>query len=292
MVRPALALVLLSVLATAACGSHAMVAAPPPLPSNVPPFPYVALLHAAAQMGDPTPTSAVWVKSRHQTAVAATMRDSVLGNQPVYVAVITGHFRDTAASYPAGGKAPTGTVATFVYDARTGLGTDFGLAKQRIALGRLGAVHDFLPYLRQAARRDLPATIETQWLQRLSAGSRLGCTTEFRNRSASLFSSRLNAAARANGFHVLRLQFLRACQSAPLVFVSSSDPHRLVPTLAGLERALDRVNGNRAWAYEGFFFEAVNGSGEPFVVFWNHVRAEVAGGQWASAPDLYPFAHG
>ena len=245
MARSALALAVVIVVAAAGCGSGSSVTAPPRLPGSVPPFPYVALLRASTQMGDPMPTSAVWVESRHKTAVAATMHDGVLGNQPVYVAVITGHFKDTAASYPAGGKPPTGTVATFVYDARTGMGTDFGLAAKPIALGRLGAVHDFLPYLRQAARHDVPATIETQWLQRLSAGSRLGCTTRFRNLPASTFSNRLNAAATATGFQVLRLQFLRACQAAPILFVRTNDPHRLVPTLSGLDRAIDRTPMNR-----------------------------------------------
>jgi hypothetical protein len=273
------------------------------LPRPVPPFPFAKLLAASRSMGEPAPSSAVWVAASHRAAVAVTMGDTVRGNEPVYVAVLTGHFRDDAASPPRGAKAPTGTVATFVYDARTGLERDFGLSRDQPDLGKLGNVHDFLPYLRQAsagtattkgAPTDVPASIETQWLERLSAGSRLGCHTRFHNAPVATFRTRLDRTAARDGFTVEHVQFLRACQLAPIVALSTSDPRRLVALLPALEKDLDRVTvkGQTVWAYEGFLLEGSDGSGRPFVVIWNHVRGEVAGGQWAASPDLYPFPHG
>lgn len=294
--------VVAAVVAVAGCGGNRR-ASPVRLPSAVPPFPYAALLRATKQMGDPMPTSAVWVASRHHTAVAATMRDSVVGNEPVYVAVLTGNFVASDVSTPSGSPAPRGTVATFVYDARTGRGVDFGLSRERLDLGKLGRVHDFLPYLQQAAAGaattskavpvDEAAAVETQWLQRLSAGSRLGCRTQFRNTTPRVFERRLAAAASHDGFAVSSIQFLHACQAAPLVVLGSSARKRVVAALPALSKTLDRitVDGRGEWPYEGFFLE-VTDSGKPYVLFWNHVRAEVAGGQWAAESDLYPFPHG
>jgi hypothetical protein len=273
------------------------------LPPPVPPFPFVKLLAASRSMGEPAPSAAVWVAASHRAAVAATMGDTVQGSEPVYVAVLTGHFTDNAASPPRAAKAPTGTVATFVYDARTGLERDFGLSRDQPALGKLGNAHDFLPYLRQASAgtattkgvpANVPASIETQWLERLSAGSRLGCHTRFQNAPVAAFRARLDRAAPRDGFTVERLEFLRACQLAPIVALRTSNPRRLVALLPALEASLDRVTvkGKAVWAYEGFLLEGSDGSGKPFVVIWNHVRGEVAGGQWAASPDLYPFPHG
>ena len=262
------------VLAAAGCGGGHHAAAPPPalLPAAVPPFPYTSMLKAVRG----TPVSAIWMRSTRRKA-------------PVYVAVLTGRFTALGSHGPSGAKAPTGTVATFVYDARTGMANEFSLTRHRGDAARPGAVHDFLPYLRQAAAKGVPAGVETFWLQRVSAGSRLGCETHFRNLSPTVFLSRLDAAA-GGAFEVTSVQFLRACQLVPLVFIRTRDPHRAVAALPALEKQLDRIGG--VWDYEGFFLEASDESGKPFALFWNHVRAEVAGGEWASAPDLYPFPHG
>lgn len=277
----------------------------PALPLAVPPFPFVKVLAAAKGMGDPSPSSAVWVASTRNTAVKATMDGSTVNsNQPVDVAVLTGQFTDHNASGPVAARPPTGTVATFVYDARTGMGTDFGLSNQQPDLAKLGTVHAFLPYLAQAAlgtavasngvAGDVPASIETQWLERLSAGTRLGCKTDFRNLAPTVFRRRLAQAAASDGFQVANLQFLRACESAPLLTLMTSDPQRLVRALPQLERSLDRIaqTGQTVWAYEGILINATDQNGRSFVVIWNHVRAEIAGGQWASSSNLYPFPHG
>ena len=274
------------------------------LPPLVPPVPFVKLVAAARGMGDAAPTAAVWVASRHRAAVTATMGDTVDGNQPVYVAVLTGHFTDKSATGPPGAKPPTGTVATFVYDVKTGRDTDFGLSDRQPSLSMLGTVHNLLPYLKQAsvgtaggakgAPTNIPASIETQWLQRLSAGSRLGCRTHFHNLRLRVFRRRLYRAASRDGFQVESVQFLHACQSAPVVYLRTAHPQQLSGALPILEKRLDRVttNGHASWAFEGLLIEASDASGKPIIAIWNHLRAEVVGGQWATSPDLYPFPHG
>jgi hypothetical protein len=222
------------------------------------------------------------------------MGDRVMSNQPVYVAVVTGRFTANDTPRPSGTPAPTGTVATFIWDARTMRDTDFGLSNRYPDLNLLGHPHDFLPYLAQTAATGVPAQIETQWLERLSAGERLGCRLRFRTYTEHLVAGRLARAAAADGFSVVSLQFLHACQAAPLVKLTATDPHRFVRQLPALMRALDeRTHGKQTLrAFEGFYLEASETSGTPFVVIWNHARGEVAGGQWASSPDLYPFPHG
>jgi hypothetical protein len=48
------------------------------------------------------------------------------------------------------------------------------------------------------------------------------------------------------------------------------------------------------WAYEGFFFEALDSAdGQPFLIVHNHWRGKHAGGgQWPSSPNLLPAPHG
>jgi hypothetical protein len=87
---------------------------------------------------------------------------------------------------------------------------------------------------------------------------------------------------------------LHACQSAPLIYLRTAHPRQLALELPVLEKRLDRVatNGRAGWAFEGLLIDASDASGKPIITIWNHVRAEVAGGQWAASPDLYPFPHG
>lgn len=47
------------------------------------------------------------------------------------------------------------------------------------------------------------------------------------------------------------------------------------------------------YAYEGYFFEALDADGTPYLATFNHWRApRVGGGEWAADESLYPFPHG
>jgi hypothetical protein len=79
--------------------------------------------------------------------VGLSSGDAVNTDPPVYLVVLTGNFVATAASFPPGGHAPTGTVASFVVDAKDGRDLDFALSSQQIDVGKLGRAVDLLPYL-------------------------------------------------------------------------------------------------------------------------------------------------
>jgi len=63
-----------------------------------------------------------------------------------------------------------------------------------------------------------------------------------------------------------------------------------------IERSLDPHTGaddRTGWAYEGFYFEARDERGVPFVIVSNAMRGPSAGGgQWARSEELFPFPHG
>src|SRR5436309_1147573 len=68
------------------------------------------------------------VATRHQAAARLLFGGgSVGGDHPVYVIQLVGHFVGYAASWPAGGHAPTGSVLVIVVDAKTMQTVDWGL---------------------------------------------------------------------------------------------------------------------------------------------------------------------
>jgi hypothetical protein len=104
----------------------------------------------ARALGDPQPSSAQYVLTRHKTAVKASSGATITANQPVYLVVLTGHFQ-TGPVGPAPGRVVTGASATVVLDARTGRDTDFSIGNQRGSIRSLGLVGDLLPYMRGTA---------------------------------------------------------------------------------------------------------------------------------------------
>jgi hypothetical protein len=60
-------------------------------------------------------------------------------SEAVTVVVFTGQFTDNSARIPKGAAAPTGTTITFVSDAGTGTGTDYGIGDAPQNLGTMGA---------------------------------------------------------------------------------------------------------------------------------------------------------
>ena len=104
----------------------------------------------ARGLGDLQPSSAQYVLTRDRTAVKASSGATITANQPVYLVVLTGHFK-TGAVGPAPGRVVTGAFASVVLDARTGRDTDFSIGNQRVSIRGLGLVGDLLPYMRGTA---------------------------------------------------------------------------------------------------------------------------------------------
>jgi len=132
------------VVAAAGAASHST----PPRP---PAFVVAAAKREAVGLGDPRPSSAVYVLTRRQAATHTSSGATVNSNQPVYLIVLTGSFT-TGQVGPAPGRRVHGTVATEVLDARTGRDTDFGVGQSPVSTAQLGATGNLLPYLNGSKR--------------------------------------------------------------------------------------------------------------------------------------------
>jgi hypothetical protein len=78
--------------------------------------------------GDAHPSgAAVYASRRHEANVAAGAGTGVVGEQPVYLVVVHGHFACASCGGPAPGTTPLrGSVMTFVLERKTLRQLDFG----------------------------------------------------------------------------------------------------------------------------------------------------------------------
>jgi hypothetical protein len=119
----------------------------------------------------------------------------------------------------------------------------------------------------------------------------------FDNPSAARFHSTLRALSRRDGFSVVSSTLLRPRQLAPAVVVRSTDYERLARDVYVIENELnpkhDTGDDRTGWRWEGFFLEAVDEHGVPFLAAYDSMRGPHAGGgQWARSEALFPFPHG
>jgi hypothetical protein len=118
----------------------------------------------------------------------------------------------------------------------------------------------------------------------------------FRNLPRRVFLARLHRLQLRYGFRVVETRILRPVQSAPLVVIQTArDPKSFSGDVPAIQRLLDpkaRTGDDRTgWAYEGFYLEARDSRGTPFLAIFNYWRGPHAGGggQWASDTSLYPY---
>ena len=135
-----------------------------------------------------------------------------------------------------------------------------------------------------------------EWKQDVSRRSRAAPSERFRNLPPSLFRQRVQAAGRHYGFTIEVVQFLEPRQFAPRVVVETHRYLAIARAIPKIEQSLDPHTGaddRIGWAYEGFYLEARDERGIPFVIVSNALRGPSAGGgQWARSEELFPFAHG
>ncbi len=141
------------------------------------------------------------------------------------------------------------------------------------------------------------AEVEATWRANLRAGALADAKSHFANPSRATFNARLRYAARRYHFSVVNVHVLRPRQAAPLVIVEAPNKHALAASTAAILHLIDPKAPTRddrtGWAYEGFFFEARDSHGVPFLATFNWWRGPHAGGgQWASDPSLFPYPHG
>lgn len=138
------------------------------------------------------------------------------------------------------------------------------------------------------------AEIEQTWRTMLDEGTSADSAMRFPNLSSEAFSQALDNASHAYNFEVVKVEILHPDQSAPLVVVRTDDSAALSRSAGAILHQIDpkaATNDDRTgWAYEGFFFKALDASGKPFLVVFNSWRGPHAGGgQWASDRSLLPF---
>jgi hypothetical protein len=138
-------------------------------------------------------------------------------------------------------------------------------------------------------------TLIQHWKQELLAASDQDRDVKFPTPSQHTFRQRLDAAATAYGFRVLRVDWVPAPQGSPLAIVEASSPSRFSDDTPAIADALDpkKPGGQdwQGWDYEGFMLGAQDESGDPFLAVYNFQR-DHGGGQWARIEDLYPYEHG
>ncbi len=134
-----------------------------------------------------------------------------------------------------------------------------------------------------------------QWEREIRSRAIESPREHFANLSPETLKKRLAEAAHDHGFQVASTKLLRAGQLAPEIAVRTTHYLALARALPGILRSLDphsAQSDTRGWSYEGFFFEAQDESGVPFLAVYNFWRGQhKGGGQWARSEPL-PFPHG
>ena len=147
------------------------------------------------------------------------------------------------------------------------------------------------------ARHDANTTL-TQWLRTLRIHARQDPTRRFRNLPRTTFFDRLRRLQRRYRFRVVQARILRPAQDAALLILQTDQPAAFVKAVPAIQHQLDpkrATNDDRTgWAYEGFYLQARDTHGIPFLAINNSWRGSlyVGGGQWASSDAYYPFQHG
>lgn len=170
-------------------------------------------------------------------------------------------------------------------------GSDRSVLYQGVRPGTLGkavVVSD-----RPAARTG--GVARAWWLGELEKRARAHPRQRFDNPSRSDFGNTLRGLAGRYGFHVVSAKVLRPRQDAPMVVVRTTHYLDLARATAGILRELnpkDSGDDGEGWHYEGFYWEARDERGVPFLVASTLTRGQVEGQQWARSEALYPYAHG
>jgi hypothetical protein len=146
--------------------------------------------------------------------------------------------------------------------------------------------------------RRTAARVYATWRAGLRERGRAAPRQRFDNPSPSEYRATLRALARRHDFTVVSTTLLKPRQLAPVVVVRTSDYERLArTTIPKIWRQLnpkrDTGDDRTGWRWEGFFFEAVDERGVPFLAAFDSMRGRHRnGGQWARSDALFPFPHG
>jgi hypothetical protein len=147
-----------------------------------------------------------------------------------------------------------------------------------------------------AAARRGGTLVRKQWEREIRDRALEAPRERFANLAPETLKERLTEAAQDQGFQIVGVNLLRPRQLAPEIAVRTTHYRALARALPRILRSLDPHGGQsdtRGWSYEGFFFEAQDERGVPFLALYNFWRGQhKGGGQWARSEPLYPFQHG
>jgi hypothetical protein len=141
------------------------------------------------------------------------------------------------------------------------------------------------------------AIAERNWEHEIQARARRYPEKRFANPSKDELMGDLRALAQKNDFEIVSVRLLARRQRAPKIVVRTKHYLDLAHVTPAILRRLDpRVGApedSQGWRYEGFYFEAQDEHGIPFLIAFNFWRgASGRGGQWARSEPLYPYHHG
>ena len=141
------------------------------------------------------------------------------------------------------------------------------------------------------------AMTKRSWLNEIESRGRRHPKKRFSNPSKDELIGDLRALAQKNDFEIVSVGLLRPRQIAPKIVVRTKHYLELAHATSAILRRIDPRVGvqddSQGWKYEGFYFEAQDEHGVPFLIAFNFERGpSAAGGQWARSEPLYPFAHG
>ena len=166
----------------------------------------------------------------------------------------------------------------------------------------LALVADATATVSQAPRSLSPqaavAQAKREWRKELFASARSGDrATRFPSPSRAVLMHRLRRAQARYGFQIVSVRMLRPLQLAPVIVIQSERKQSTARATAVIIDLFDPRRVTKAnpsgFAYEGYFLEARDKHGVPYLATFNHWRVpHVGGGEWAAAESLYPFPHG
>lgn len=148
-----------------------------------------------------------------------------------------------------------------------------------------------------AARR-AGARIRKQWELEVRHRAIEAPRQHFPNLPLDTLKERLGKAADRRDFRVVAVTLWnpRPGQFAPEIVIRTTHYLALARALPAILARIDPHTGKtdiRGWSYEGFFLEAQDERGVPFLSVYNFWRGQhKGGGQGARSEALFPFSHG
>ena len=146
-----------------------------------------------------------------------------------------------------------------------------------------------------AALREARAA-RAQWVAEITRRAQKDPSERFANLPARRLRLRLAHEAARYHFTVKKVQLFHPRQVALLVIIQTRRYLAFARAVSAIENSLDPHTGHSdraGWAFEGFFLEAQDERGVPFLGAFNFERGSgPGGGEWARSDQLYPFTHG